>query len=124
MPPSPVVSLARLREAIRSRVADAGLRPIAREVGITHRGLELFLGGAKPQPKTLAKLLQWYGEHLTAQEGPPIAESDALLVLLRPLPAGARPHARVRTLEFLDKLYAEAGVPLPPSLGGDPDRGT
>lgn len=123
MPPSPVVSLPRLREAVRGRVADAGLRPVAREVGITHRGLELFLDGAKPQPKTLAKLLRWYGEHLAAQEGPPISESDALLVLLRPLPPGARPHARVRTLEFLGEVYAQAGVPLPPSLGDDPERG-
>lgn len=119
MPPSPVVSLARLRAAVRARVAQAGLRPTAREVGITHRGLELFLGGAKPQPKTLAKLLRWYGEHLASQEGPPISEADALLALLRPLPAAVRPHARVRALEFLVVLYAESGVPLPPSLGGD-----
>lgn len=107
--PSLGVSVARLREAVQARVEATSRRATAREIGLTPRGLELFLSGAKPQAKTLAKLLSWYEAHVALLDGPPISEADAIRVLLRPLPLEARLQAQERITEFLRTLYSEAG---------------
>jgi hypothetical protein len=111
--PSSGVSVARLREAVQAWVEATSRRATAREIGLTPRGLELFLSGAKPQAKTLAKLLSWYEQHVAAADGPPISEADAIRVLLRPLPPEARLQAHGRITEFLGALYSEAGVESP-----------
>ena len=114
--PSPAVSVVRLREAVQAQVEATSRRATAREIGLTPRGLELFLSGAKPQTKTLAKLLSWYEQHVASADGPPISEADAIRVLLRPLPLEARLQARQRMSELLHTLYLEAGVELPVGL--------
>jgi hypothetical protein len=88
-------------------------------MGLTPRGLELFLSGAKPQAKTVAKLFAWYEQYVAAADGPPISEEDAIRVLLRPLPSEARPQAQERITEFLATLYSEAGIesPMEPQPG-------
>lgn len=116
MLPSSAVSVTRLREAVRARVEATTRRAIAREVGLTHRGLELFLAGTSPKPKTVAKLLRWYEEQIAAEDGPPISELDAVRVLLRQFPRELRPLHRKHLLEFLKGFYSEADLPLPPSL--------
>lgn len=114
--PSPGVSVVRLRDAVQARVEATSRRATAREIGLTPRGLELFLGGAKPQSKTLAKLLAWYEQHIAEADGPPISGADAIRVLLRPLPPEVRLQAQERITEFLGSLYSEAGVELPTEL--------
>jgi hypothetical protein len=114
--PSPGVSVVRLREAVQAQIEVTSRRATAREIGLTPRGLELFLLGAKPQMKTLAKLLSWYEQHVAAADGPPISEVEAIRVLLRPLPPEARQQARQRMSELLHNLYIEAGVELPVGL--------
>lgn len=111
--PSPGVSVARLRAAVQARVEATSRRATAREIGLTPRGLELFLSGAKPQAKTVAKLLAWYEQYVAASDGPPISEADAIRVLLRPIPPEVRLQAQERMTELLGTLYSEAGVESP-----------
>jgi hypothetical protein len=114
--PSLGVSVVRLREAVQARVEATSRRATAREIGLTPRGLELFLAGAKPQAKTLAKLLAWYEQHVDNTDGPPISEADAIRVLLRPIPREVRQQARERITELLRHLYSEVGAELPVGL--------
>ncbi|HEX6370866.1 MAG TPA: hypothetical protein VF006_18250 [Longimicrobium sp.] len=76
----------------------------------------LFLEGARPQPKTLEKLLSWYHEHVQRSEGPPISASDALLVLMRAIPPEHRPAAAGSLLSSLQEVYRTAGVECPPDV--------
>lgn len=122
MLPSRVVSLPRLREAAQARAEASSRRAVAREIGVTPRGLDVFLGGAKPHPKTLEKLLRWYREQIEDAEGPPISEAEALRVLLRFVPEDLRPDAAVRTVGFLRGLAEESGVRLPDRLEGEPQE--
>ena len=116
MLPSRLVSVSRLREAAQARVAASSRRAVAREIGIYVRGLEVFLTGSTPHPKTLEKLLRWYREQIEEAEGPPVSGSEALRVLLRALPAGERPHAAAEAAALLRTLHDRAGVPLPADL--------
>ena len=53
-------SLDALREAVRTRVDDAGLREVAREVGMAHASLGDFLSGRTPRAANVAKLRKWF----------------------------------------------------------------
>jgi len=116
MLPSRLVSVSRLREAAQARVAASSRRAVAREIGVYVRGLEVFLAGSTPHPKTLEKLLRWYREQIEETEGPPVSGPEALRVLLRALPAGERPQAAAETAALLRSLHDRAGVPLPADL--------
>jgi hypothetical protein len=116
MLPDRYVSIPRLREAAQARAAATSGRAVAREVDISHRGLMLFLEGARPQPKTLEKLLAWYHEHIQRSEGPPINASDALLVLMRAIPAEHRPAAAKTLLSSLQDIHRTVGVECPPDI--------
>lgn len=116
MLPDRYVSIPRLREAAQARSDATTRRAVAREIGIAHRGLELFLEGSKPQAKTLEKLVAWYHLHVQRTEGPPISASDALLVLVRALPPQHRPPAAGTLLSSLRELHAAAGVECPPDV--------
>ena len=54
------VSLDALREAVRTRVDDVGLREVAREVGMAHASLGDFLNGRVPRAANVAKLRKWF----------------------------------------------------------------
>jgi len=53
-------SLDALREAVRARVDDSGLREVAREVGMAHASLGDFLSGRVPRAANVAKLRKWF----------------------------------------------------------------
>lgn len=108
----PGVSLLRLRAALRARVERTSLRAVARDVGITHRGLSKILGGTRPQLQTRRKLDVWYTETFSRDEDP-LEVSEALEVLLCGLPGEKRAVAYERTLAFLRGLYRELGGNLP-----------
>lgn len=117
MLPSRIVSVVRLREAAQARVDASSRRAVAREIGLQPRGLEVFLAGAKPHPRTVEKLLRWYREQVEEAEGPPVSGPEALRVLLRALPPGDRPAAAAETAALLRSLHERSDVPLPPDLG-------
>jgi hypothetical protein len=121
--PSPDVSIVRLRDAVRERVEATSRRGTAREIGVTPRGLELFLSGSKPQPKTLAKLLGWYEQHVALNDGPPISDADAIRVLLRRIDPEARQEATERLVAFLSALYASPRGNCPSAVDPLSDEG-
>lgn len=116
MLPDRYVSISRLRDAARARAEATSARAVAREIGVAHRGFLLFLDGSRPQPKTLEKLLAWYGEHVERTEGPAISPSDALLVLVRSLPPEHRAGASAAVISTLYRFHADIGVELPQEL--------
>jgi hypothetical protein len=124
MLPDRYVSIPRLREAAQARADATSGRAVAREIDISHRGLLLFLAGARPQPKTLEKLLAWYREHVERSEGPPISASDALLVLVRALPPRLRTAASQAVISALQIFHTDAAVELPADLAAAAPAGT
>lgn len=122
MLPSRVVSVPRIREAAQARADASSRRAVAREIGLTPRGLDVFLAGAKPHPRTLEKLLRWYRDQVEGAEGPPISEAEALRVLMRFFPPEARPAAVQRVTEVLRQLADETGIQFPESLANEADE--
>jgi hypothetical protein len=116
MLPDRYVSIPRLREAARVRAEASSQRTVAREIGIAIRGFQLFLGGSRPQPKTLEKLYAWYRAHVERTEGPPISAADALLVLMHALPPDRRPAASSAVIATVRDVHVAAGVECPPEL--------
>lgn len=57
-----------LRAAVRQRIADAGLRSTARELGMSPGGVRKFVDGTQPYGPTVDRLLAWYGEDDAARE--------------------------------------------------------
>jgi hypothetical protein len=108
-----------LREGVRRAVAAASLRAVADQVGITHRGLALFLEGSKPRLGTVRKLTAWYLARPRDVEAVPgdLAEA-ALSVLLAEVPASAVDQAARGVAACVRQICDDAGVP-PPSWIGD-----
>lgn len=106
--------LARLREALASRVEATSLRQTAAEIGMTPTGLRYVLDGGDPQAGTLRKLEAWYFWNVTgvqgAAEGP---EELAVLVLVRGLPPEHRGAVAADLLARLEGAHAEAGLAPP-----------
>jgi hypothetical protein len=96
-----------LREAAR-RVAEVrSLRAAAGEIGITHGGLDYFLGGGEPQEATRQKLEAWY--HNVSE-----ATMDAMLDLaLARVPRHRKAKGRMRMLGEWAAVLRDDGVPLP-----------
>jgi hypothetical protein len=121
MLPDRLVSVPRLREAAQARVAASSLSAAAREIGVTHRGLSVFLSGSKPQPKTLAKLLRWYREQISEAEGPPITLAEAVRTLVRGIAPERRAGAAEELIVYVRRLHADAGAEPPSDLVSPPE---
>lgn len=121
MLPDRLVSVPRLREAAQARVAASSLSAAAREIGVTHRGLSVFLSGSKPQPKTLVKLRRWYREQIEEAEGPPISSAEAVRTLVRGIAPAQRAGAVEKLTAYVRLLHAEAGAHPPADLGDPPE---
>lgn len=97
---------------VRQRVAEEGLRPVAREVGMSPTGLQGALEGTAVQNATWRKLETWCIRSMV-QHAPAEATDRALAVLLRPVPATHRRDARIRLAHALADIYADYGLPVP-----------
>jgi hypothetical protein len=103
-----------LRESVRRAVAASSLRAVAEQVGLTHRGLALFIEGTRPRPGTIRKLTTWFANRPADAEGvsPELAEA-ALAVLFAGLPA-ARVEEPIRNLlSAIRQICESAGLPPP-----------
>jgi FMN phosphatase YigB (HAD superfamily) len=97
--------LPRIRAALREQVAFRSERAVAREVGISPRGLRIFLEGSRPQVRTKQHLLQWYRSYTRTAEVDRRATEEALEILIAGFPPTAQYEARRELLAFLDALY-------------------
>jgi hypothetical protein len=112
----PAVSL--LRDAARRAVAHSSLTSVANEIGMTHRGLGLFLAGSRPRPLTIRKLHGWYIRGAAATG---TYTKETAFAALAVLVAGLAPHERDATtanvLAALHAGYAAAGREPPEWIG-------
>ena len=99
---------------MRRAVAASSLRAVAGQVGLTHRGLALFLEGSKPRPGTIRKLTTWYLDR--PRDGEVIAPGDAeaiLALLLTGVPAEMMDGTIRRVATAVRQSCDEGGVPPP-----------
>jgi hypothetical protein len=104
-----------LRESVRGAVSASSLRAVAEQVGLTHRGLALFIEGSKPRPSTIRKLAAWYLNR--PRDGEAISPDDAeavLAVLLTGVPAETLGDTMRRVVVSMRRICDDAGV-APPS---------
>ncbi len=105
-----------LREAARVRVEATSLRVAAGEIGMSHRGLEDFIGGTNPHPSTAKKLSEWYLKRAAAGEldvSREVAQA-ALAILTRHLPPQRRSEAQERITDAVKAIGADEKIPSPP----------
>lgn len=104
-----------LRAAAATRAAATSISEVAREVGLTTRGLNLFLRGSEPYSATRQKLEQWLvrqaAERQDATDVPTAAA--ALTVLAHDLPPDRRARLISEAAAWWGDKYLEAGVPKP-----------
>lgn len=104
-----------LRAALRRAVAASSLRTVAEQVGLTHRGLTLFITGeSRPREVTARKLRDWYvREGVNAGSVTTDTARAALDVLLADLPVLERNRATVAILEAVQQAYRRAKMNPP-----------
>jgi hypothetical protein len=110
--PDPPVPVNALREAVRRAVEASSLRTVANEVGVSHGAVVKFMDGAKPQARTVRKLLTWY----LRQKSVAMDETTALAaiaLLVGTYPEAHRDRVRERLLEVLRHAHGEAGIEIP-----------
>jgi hypothetical protein len=79
---------------------------VADQIGLTHRGLQLFLSGGAPRASTIRKLREWYVRR--AVETGQLSEQTALAalaVLLDGLTARARDRAATDLVDVIRRAY-------------------
>ena len=109
------VSVETLRQAAAVRAAETSISAVAREVGLTTRGLNLLLKGSDPYSGTLQKLERWYVKHAADRQDVTDATTAAaaLTVLTHDLPPDERDRAIERAVTWWREYYDAAGVPRP-----------
>lgn len=114
-PSRPPVSLDVVRVAVERALELRSLRQVAREVGLSTRGLRLFLDGNSSQKRTAHMLLEWYARHGAQVVG---MSSDTAAVSLSNLLDGVeeadRDHAEMVILGYVEMLHRRRNK-LPPS---------
>lgn len=113
-------TVSRVREAVERAVATDGLRPVAREVGMSPSGLQKFLGGGRPYATTWRKLRDWH-EKVDPSPPAPAAADMMLGPLLGDFPPSRRDTLRRELVQLLRSAYRRSGIEIPPWLSG-PDR--
>jgi hypothetical protein len=103
-----------LRESVRRAVAASSLRAVADQIGLSHRGVRLFVLGSVPRKSTLRKLREWYVRrgaemHQVSEE----TVAAALEVLLGGVPEKIRREAERAVLEVVRQAHSEAGLRQP-----------
>lgn len=108
------VPLEVVREALRRAIDVRSLRQVAREVGLSPRGLNLFLRGNASQTRTARKLRDWYVLHAAEDVGASGDTAAASLGhLLDGLDAADREQGVLMILGILEMLHRRRDRPPP-----------
>lgn len=109
------VSVARLRQALATRVEAEGLRPVARDVGLDPKSVIQIIEGAAPRASTRQKLLRWYVRQMAVGHGTTETSSAraALEVLLQDFPPALRTGALSQAVAAFRRIYEGAELPSP-----------
>lgn len=114
MSAAPILPVPVLREAVRRAVEASSARAVAEAVGLSHRGVLLFLGGSEPHAKTVRKLSEWFVRN-AAEMGLVDAETASAIVtlLVSGLPEGDREGVRADLLNLLREAHRRSGTDPP-----------
>jgi hypothetical protein len=109
------VDVETLRAAAATRAAATSISVVARQVGLTTRGLNLFLQGAEPYLKTRQKLEQWFVRLASAETNVTDAETAAaaLAVLTHDISPADRQEVIAEAVRWWAAKYGELGIPRP-----------
>lgn len=116
------ISVLRLRRAVAQRAGASSVTAVAAEIGVSHRGLSLFLRGTRPQTRTVRKLEAWYRRSFRTDEDLEFSADQALIALLRTVPAHQRKTAIVRAIDCLEGVFTELDRPVPDELAALRER--
>lgn len=109
------VDVETLRAAAATRAAATSISEVAREVGLTTRGLNLFLRGSEPYSATRQKLEQWFVRQASQrQDATDVATAAAALtVLAHDFPPDRRTRLVSEAAAWWGDKYLQADVPKP-----------
>ncbi|HET7460880.1 MAG TPA: hypothetical protein VFJ82_06520 [Longimicrobium sp.] len=108
-----------LRAALRDALEKSSLRTVAEQVGLTHRGLKLYITGvSRPRAATARKLREWYVREASAHAGADETTARAAInVLLGGLPEGQKGRAAAKVIEAVRQAFSEAKMEPPDWIG-------
>jgi len=104
-----------LRASLRRAVAASSLRTVAEQVGITHRGLQLYITGeSRPRAVTARKFREWYVRDASAYGGADeVTARAAIDVLLAGLPEDGKGRATVGLIDVVRQAFRHAKMDPP-----------
>jgi hypothetical protein len=116
-PPEHSVPVEVIRAAVARAAAATSARAVARDCGLSERGVRYFAGGGAPRPATLRKLTEWYvREAASAGELDAATVDAALSLLLGDMPEPQRGETRGALVDDIRWGYKKAGRAPPPWL--------
>jgi hypothetical protein len=113
------VNVEALRAAAATRAATTSITQVAREVGLTTRGLNLFLKGAEPYSATRQKLERWFVRQAADRKDATDADTAvaALAVLAHDVPPTRQAQIVEEAARWWAAKYDEFGIPRPKWIG-------
>lgn len=95
------------------------MRTVAEQVGLTHRGLRLYITGeSQPRQATVRKLRDWYVREASARAGADETTVRAAIgVLLGGLPEGQKGRAAAQLIAVVRQAFSEAKMEPPDWIG-------
>ena len=98
--------LLEIRDALRERIEEAGLRGTAREAGISATALRAIVDGAsRPYRQTWERLLEW---HVANQDSPPPPHRREVRRMLLSMTRHLPPERRHPLIERMESLLWSA----------------
>jgi hypothetical protein len=121
-PAAPSVPIDVIRRELERAVDQTSLRQVAREVGLSPRGLSLVMAGSRTLRKTSRKLRDWYVRRAAVVGPSPELAAAALDILLEGLGSVGREHAAVAILGVIESMHRSEDAPPPSWLDGVRER--
>jgi hypothetical protein len=113
-PPEHTVPVEVIRAAVARAAAATSARAVARDCGLSERGVRYFAGGGAPRPATLRKLTEWYvrqAAHLGELDADTV--EAALSVLLDGVAEPKRSETRAVVVDAIRAAYVDTGKAPP-----------
>lgn len=109
------VPLEAVRRLAETRAAATSVNAVAMQVGMTARGLQLFLNGSTPYAANRQKLLRWYVREVSRGDADVDADTAraALQVLMHALPPARRGAVQEQAVTWWTRIYGDEGVAPP-----------
>lgn len=105
---------AELRAAVALAIEKQGMRPVARQVGMSPMGVRNVSLGKPLHEATWTKLREWYGREVEKQKQVQLQAAPVLLeLLLRHVAPALREQVRRALVEDVGRVYAQAAMPVP-----------